>query len=44
MDLSDGTASIDNQITGGTAPYINTDWDGNNPNLLAAGSYTVEVT
>ena len=42
--LSDGTASLNNQITGGTSPYINIDWDGENPSILSAGNYTVEVT
>ncbi|MFL2569558.1 MAG: gliding motility-associated C-terminal domain-containing protein [Flavobacteriales bacterium] len=42
--LTDGTASLNNQITGGTSPYINIDWDGENPNILSAGNYTVEVT
>ena len=42
--LSDGTASLNNQITGGTSPYINIDWGGENPNILSAGNYTVEVT
>ena len=31
-------------MTGGTSPYINIDWDGENPSILSAGSYTVEVT
>ena len=42
--LSDGTASLNNQITGGTSPYINIDWGGENPNMLSAGNYSVEVT
>ncbi len=42
--LSDGTASLNNQISGGTSPYINIDWGGENPNILSAGNYTVEVT
>ena len=42
--LSDGTASLNNQITGGTSPYINIDWDGENPSILSAGNYSVEVT
>ncbi len=42
--LSDGSASLNNQITGGTSPYINIDWDGENPNVLSAGNYSVEVT
>ena len=42
--LSDGTASLNNQITGGTSPYINIDWGGENPSILSAGNYTVEVT
>ncbi|MBL6663581.1 MAG: gliding motility-associated C-terminal domain-containing protein [Flavobacteriales bacterium] len=42
--LSDGTASLNNQITGGTSPYVNIDWDGENPSILSAGNYTVEVT
>ncbi len=42
--LSDGTASLNNQIAGGTSPYINIDWDGENPSILSAGNYTVEVT
>ena len=42
--LSDGTASLNNQITGGTSPYINIDWDGENPDVLVAGNYNVEVT
>ena len=35
---------MNNQITGGTSPYINIDWDGENPNVLSAGNYSVEVT
>ena len=42
--LEDGTASLTGQITGGTTPYVNIDWDGENPSLLAAGNYTVIVT
>jgi gliding motility-associated-like protein len=42
--LSDGTASLNNQISGGTSPYINIDWDGENPSILSTGNYTVEVT
>jgi gliding motility-associated-like protein len=42
--LADGTANIDGQVIGGTSPYINVDWDGENPSILSAGSYTVEVT
>ncbi|MAD50737.1 MAG: hypothetical protein CMC95_05515 [Flavobacteriales bacterium] len=42
--LSDGTANVNGQVTGGTSPYINIDWDGENPSILSAGSYTVEVT
>ncbi len=42
--LEDGTASLTNQISGGTPPYVNIDWDGENPSILAAGNYTVEVT
>ena len=42
--LSDGTATLNNQIVGGTTPYVNIDWNGENPNILSAGSYSVEVT
>ena len=42
--LNDGTANLNNQITGGTPPYVNIDWGGENPNLLVAGEYSVEVT
>ena len=42
--LNDGTANLNNQITGGTPPYVNVDWGGYNPNLLNAGEYNVEVT
>lgn len=42
--FSDGTASLNNQISGGTSPYINIDWNGENPGILSAGNYTVEVT
>lgn len=42
--LEDGTASVTGQIVGGTAPYVNIDWGGENPSLLAAGNYTVVVT
>lgn len=31
-------------ISGGTPPYLNQDWDGENPNELTAGTYIVEVT
>ena len=44
IGLSDGTATLNNQITGGTSPYINIDWGGENPGILSAGNYTVEVT
>lgn len=39
--LSTGTAT--ETVTGGTPPYT-TDWGGEDPNALAAGSYTVTVT
>ena len=47
--LSDGQAIVNtslasNQISGGTPPYINVDWGGENPSILVAGNYTVEVT
>ena len=47
--LDDGTATINtsltnNQVTGGTPPYLNIDWGGENPNTLSAGNYTVSVT
>mgnify|MGYP001162031192 CR=1 FL=1 len=42
--LEDGTASLVGQIVGGTQPYVNVDWGGENPSILAAGDYTVVVT
>lgn len=39
--FSDGTATA--TPAGGTAPYV-LDWVGQNPNALAAGNYTVNVT
>ena len=42
--MNDGTANLNNQITGGTPPYVNVDWGEYNPNLLTAGEYNVEVT
>ncbi len=42
--LNDGTANLNNQIVGGTPPYVNVDWGGYNPNFLNAGEYNVEVT
>jgi len=43
--LTDGTASVAGQIVGGTPPYINIDWGGENPSILSASNnYTVEVT
>ena len=47
--FDDGTATINpsltiNQVTGGTPPYINIDWGGENPNTLLAGNYTASVT
>ena len=42
--LQDGSANLNGQITGGTIPYVNQDWQGENPESLSAGDYTVEVT
>ena len=47
--FDDGTATINpsltiNQVTGGTPPYINIDWGGENPNTLSAGNYTASIT
>lgn len=41
-----GTAQLNagTNISGGTPPYINQDWGGENPNELSAGNYSVEVT
>lgn len=41
--LQDGSANLIGQIVGGTSPY-NQDWQGENPNVLSAGNYSVEVT
>ena len=42
--FEDGTAKITGQVVGGTPPYVNEDWGGENPTQLSAGSYSVIVT
>ncbi|MGC6470722.1 MAG: gliding motility-associated C-terminal domain-containing protein [Flavobacteriales bacterium] len=47
--LEDGEAQINtsssaNQVVGGTPPYVNVNWFGENPTILSADDYEVEVT